>query len=286
VRAVEVDKNGFDGWFEMAVQGVMPLADVRTASGAGVSIFGADEVSTELIAEHVLVAAGRYKPDDPFRFRLVGSDYRLAELEQRLPAVLEGWSIQRRAIEAARSERIIPASDGSLWAEAALTAAPELAAGCQERGYDLDFSVDSLQELERAFDARFRTKDPPFPAKLDVGFGLLAYMGEVIRRAAGGQWIGPTTPLTRDYGLALQLVDGSVIWPRQRLSKRLATAFSSGETHGQSMTTPFQEAVSAAIRPYMHEGRRLFSAHAYAAGLGLAPRAPVQVLELALSSVG
>ena len=83
-----------------------------------------------------------------------------------------------------------------------------------------------------------------------------------------------------DYGLAIQLPDGSRIWPRQRLAKRLGPIGKPEPVHSDP-ASPFQEAVRALFRPYMHEARRLFSMHAYAASLGLTTSGePVTILEL------
>ena len=92
--------------------------------------------------------------------------------------------------------------------------------------------------------------------------------------------MGPSSRFFLDYGLALPLPGGSRIWPRQRLAKRRGAKSVTPVPVGESEASPFQDAVKSLLRPYMHEGHRLFSVHAYAAGLGLSPNGSVRVLEL------
>jgi len=196
----------------------------------------------------VLAAAARAKSIDRFRVRLVGSEARLADLERRLPDDLLGWSLERRDVALAKPDRIEPATDGSAWADAIVAMALETAAGFQDRGFPLDLTVQTLPALERVLDRRFvfdSSKSPFSPQGLR---GTTGYVGEVIRQAGGGQWIGPPSPLAMDYGLANQLSDGSRIWPRQRIAKRLAS-YGKPEDVLPGAASPFQEAVRAVIRP-------------------------------------
>ena len=274
IAAIEANAAGVADWFEFCVKGVVPVRDVETAEGLAVTIFGTDDVSTETIRDQALAGAARAKNIDRFRVRLVGSDSRLADLKRHLPDELLGWAIERRDLPLGTPGMLEPATDGSAWADAAVSMAPEMAAGFQDLGFPLDMTVETLPELERVFDRRFMRPFPPQGLP-----GTTGYVGEVIRRAAGGRWIGPTSPLVMDYGLTIQLPDGSRIWPRQRLAKRLGPIGKAEPAHS-GPASPFQEAVKAVIRPYMHEGRSLFSMHAYAAGLGLSPTGPTTILDL------
>ncbi|HEV8239963.1 MAG TPA: hypothetical protein VGS57_11395, partial [Thermoanaerobaculia bacterium] len=53
-------------------------------------------------------------------------------------------------------------------------------------------------------------------------FALGAYTGEVIRRAVGGTWSGDDPDPEGEINIELQLADGSIVWPVQRVMKRLA----------------------------------------------------------------
>lgn len=283
VAAIERDAEGFESWFAMAVRGVMPVIDQRTCDGTSICILGTDSVSTQMVLGELGRIASRAETGERVEFRLTGADGHLAELESQLPVSFRGCSVRRRTITHQRADFIVPATDGSPWAEAVVSIASEMAAALRKRGYQLDFSFGSLCELERVLDARFGT-DNPFPPGLDVWFGLTAYLGEVIRRDSGGTWIGPASPLTRDYGLGLQLADGSQVWPRQRLSKRVWTTFDNGDSGRQEHALPFQEAVRSLIAPYMDDSRELYSIYAYAIGLGSTRQDGAEVLEVRLSS--
>ena len=88
-------------------------------------------------------------------------------------------------------------------------------------GYRADLEPGSLREIERFFDEQLVTPGEPVAGALlaeDLGarlFGLGVYVGEVVRRAVGGEWAGGG-----EVDLRLQLADGSTIWPVRRVMAR------------------------------------------------------------------
>jgi hypothetical protein len=52
-------------------------------------------------------------------------------------------------------------------------------------------------------------------------FSLGAYVGEVVRRNLGGEWQTDDADPQGEINVALKLPDGSLIWPVQRVMKRL-----------------------------------------------------------------
>jgi hypothetical protein len=52
-------------------------------------------------------------------------------------------------------------------------------------------------------------------------FALGGYVGETIRRNAGGHWVGNASDLNDEINIAFQLPDGSVLTPVVRVMKRL-----------------------------------------------------------------
>jgi hypothetical protein len=46
-------------------------------------------------------------------------------------------------------------------------------------------------------------------------------VGEVIRRSVGGKWSGDDSDPEAEVNVELHLPDGSVVWPVQRVMKRL-----------------------------------------------------------------
>jgi len=93
-------------------------------------------------------------------------------------------------------------------------------------GYNADFSLNSLREVDLFFDEQ--TKDGKAKAggllseKLGQRlFGIGAYVGEVIRRNAGGEWNGDDADPQAEINISLKLKSGGTIWPVQRAMKRL-----------------------------------------------------------------
>lgn len=92
-------------------------------------------------------------------------------------------------------------------------------------GYKADFSVESLKEVDRFFDDQAPNGRPKANGLLaqDPGtriFSLGSYVGEVLRRHAGGTWRGNDSDPQAEIDIELVLPNGSVLWPVQRVMKR------------------------------------------------------------------
>ena len=104
-------------------------------------------------------------------------------------------------------------------------AATWMAAALTSSGYPADLSPTSLWDVERFFEEQ-TTAGAARPHGLlsdDLGgrlFGLGAYLGEVIRRDRGGVWSGDDSDPHAEVNIAVDLADGSRIWPVQRVMKR------------------------------------------------------------------
>ena len=102
-------------------------------------------------------------------------------------------------------------------------------------GYETDFSPASLWEIDRFFADQMKAPGRPVPGGLlaeDRGsrlFAIGAYLGEVVRRNAGG-WVWSPAKENPDDELGLRLIrrDGTTIWPIQRAMKR----FREGQENG------------------------------------------------------
>ena len=100
-------------------------------------------------------------------------------------------------------------------------------------GYLADFSPESLAEVDRFFDEHSR-EGHPAPGGLlaeDTGsrlFALGAYVGEVIQRRLGGDWMADDNDPAGEVNLMLRLSDGTVLWPVQRVIKRLTNGHEDG----------------------------------------------------------
>src|SRR5262249_46018430 len=97
-------------------------------------------------------------------------------------------------------------------------------------GYALDFTVESLAEVDRFFDEHSAldpddaSTDSLLASRLGQWlFALGAYSGEVLRRAVGGRWRweGLDDDKAASTDTELVLADESIVWPFQRAWKRL-----------------------------------------------------------------
>ncbi|MEV4334790.1 hypothetical protein AB0K02_30460 [Streptomyces sp. NPDC049597] len=100
-----------------------------------------------------------------------------------------------------------------------------IAQALSSSGYRVDFTPDSAREIER-FLAESADAGNPVPGGLlaeDTGarlFAVGAYVGELIRRTKGGEWVVDDADPQGEINVELHLPDGSVVWPVQRVLKR------------------------------------------------------------------
>ena len=109
-------------------------------------------------------------------------------------------------------------------------AATMIASELTAHGYLLDFSLESLAEVDRFFDEH-SALDPDAAADDSLlasrlgqwMFALGAYSGEVLRRVVGGRWRweGLDDDKAASTDTELVLIDDSIVWPFQRAWKRL-----------------------------------------------------------------
>jgi hypothetical protein len=104
-------------------------------------------------------------------------------------------------------------------------AADWMARALSSSGYRADFSLKSLKEVDRFLDEEAPGGKPKQGGLLSKDFGnrlfsLGAYVGEVVRRQAGGQWEGDDNDPQAEINVAIRLPDGGMIWPVQRVMKR------------------------------------------------------------------
>jgi hypothetical protein len=107
-------------------------------------------------------------------------------------------------------------------------AAAMIATELTAHGYALDFTLESLAEVDRFLDENSaldpNDTDSLLAARLGQWmFALGAYSGEVLRRAIGGRWRweGLDDDKAASTDTELVLVDESIVWPFQRAWKRL-----------------------------------------------------------------
>jgi hypothetical protein len=108
------------------------------------------------------------------------------------------------------------------------TAAQAIADELNDHGYVLDFTLASLDEIDRFFDENsspgVEVDQSLLAERLGPWmFSIGAYSGEVVRRVLGGrwQWDGADDDKAAATDTELVLVDRSIIFPFQRAWKRL-----------------------------------------------------------------
>ncbi len=90
--------------------------------------------------------------------------------------------------------------------------------------YAADFEATSLWQVERFFEDNSSNGKPRGDLARDTGkrlFAIGCYVGEVVRRTRGGEWQADDNDPQGEINISLQLPDGSVIWPVQRVMKRV-----------------------------------------------------------------
>jgi hypothetical protein len=92
-------------------------------------------------------------------------------------------------------------------------------------GYEADFSLESLGEVDRFFDEHSQggAAVPGGLLSEQLGpriFALGSYVGEVIIRAYGGQWRADDHDPEGELNIEVLLPSGAIIWPVQRVMKR------------------------------------------------------------------
>jgi len=109
----------------------------------------------------------------------------------------------------------------------AVLAAEQIARQLQGLGYQANWSIDSLKEIDRFIEENSSNGQPkPYsPLSRSLGLTLFAlggYTGEVIRRNSdAAHWAGDDQDPHAEMNLSIGFGNGSQIWPVQRVAKRL-----------------------------------------------------------------
>ncbi len=105
-------------------------------------------------------------------------------------------------------------------------AADQIARALRKSNYRANFSPQSLWDVDLFFDDHSDSGAPRPKGLLaeQLGqrlFALGGYVGETIRRNLGGEWQVNDADPQGEINISLKLPDGTVIWPVQRVMKRL-----------------------------------------------------------------
>jgi hypothetical protein len=100
-------------------------------------------------------------------------------------------------------------------------------------GYHADFQPESLREIDRFIDTTFKGALPRrkygrlFAGLIDptgrpFGFAIGAYVGEVLRRSLGGEWVADDTDPNGMVGIQVVLPTGVSTEPVMQFMRRVA----------------------------------------------------------------
>ena len=89
-------------------------------------------------------------------------------------------------------------------------------------GYKLDFSLDSMKEVDRFFDEQNKPGGILNPQNRgSIMFAIGSYIGESVIKMFGGEWITDDNDPQGETNIAVKTANGTLICPVQRCIKRL-----------------------------------------------------------------
>ena len=115
----------------------------------------------------------------------------------------------------------------------ALASAEKISRALSQSGYEADFSLESLRQIDRFFEEQVSNGQPKPGGLLSQQLGarlfaIGAYVGEVIRRQNGGEWQGDDNDPQAEINIAVRLKTGVILWPVQRVMKRFKNGAEDG----------------------------------------------------------
>ncbi len=88
-------------------------------------------------------------------------------------------------------------------------------------GYKADYTLESMKEIDRFFDEQSGAGGIITPERRgNIIFSIAAYIGETVIKLYGGKWITDDNDPMGEVNIAVQLDNGTIIFPAQRAMKR------------------------------------------------------------------
>ena len=96
----------------------------------------------------------------------------------------------------------------------------------ESSGYSLNSTITSFKEIDRFFDDNTKKGKPKRKSVLakftgKIVFALGSYIGETIIKQYGGIWQTDDKDPQGEINISVKMMDDSIIWPVQRVLKRL-----------------------------------------------------------------
>lgn len=86
--------------------------------------------------------------------------------------------------------------------------------------YKADYSLESMKEIDRFFDEQSTEEGILVKNRGQIIFSLGAYVGQTAIKLYGGQWVTNDDDPRGEITIAVQLADGTSIWPVVKCMKR------------------------------------------------------------------
>ena len=87
-------------------------------------------------------------------------------------------------------------------------------------GYNADYSLDSMKEIDRFFDEQNTPTGILSNNRGKILFALGSYVGQTAIKLYGGKWITDDSDPQGEINIAVELANGLKIWPVIRCMKR------------------------------------------------------------------
>ena len=88
-------------------------------------------------------------------------------------------------------------------------------------GYNVDYTLESMKEVERFFVEQSQDGGALTNSPGSILFGIGSLIGETIIKTYGGKWVTDDNDPQGEINVSVELPDGTVLWPVQRCMKRL-----------------------------------------------------------------
>ncbi len=95
-------------------------------------------------------------------------------------------------------------------------------------GYKVDFTIDSMKEIDRFFDEQNNPNGILANNRGTILFSIGCYIGETIIKNFGGCWITDDNDPQGEINMAVKMTDGTVLFPVQRCMKRFMNGAEDG----------------------------------------------------------
>lgn len=87
-------------------------------------------------------------------------------------------------------------------------------------GYKADYSLESMKEVDRFFDEQNAENGILANNRGQIIFALGSYIGETAIKLYGGRWITNDDEPNGEINIAVEVSNGTVIWPVKRCMRR------------------------------------------------------------------